>query len=182
MAKSLGVYMTFILRHKPQDIGIAMDTQGWVSVLDFLQKAKYKKQVTREMLIEEVEADDKGRFQFNSNKTKIRCVQGHSVEHVILNLKPYTELAPLFHGTAEKNIAAILQEGILKRKRKHVHISNDLETARRVGQRHGAPVVFQIDTQAMITHGYKFFRAENGVILTDCVPSRYIRLLDANLA
>lgn len=180
MAKSLGVYMTYILRHKPQDIGIAMDTQGWVSVLDFLQKAKYKKQVTREMLIEEVEADDKGRFEFNSNKSKIRCVQGHSVEHVILNLAPWTDCLPLYHGTAEKNIASIMHEGILKRKRKHVHISNDIETAKRVGQRHGVPVVFEIDTQTMITHGYKFYRAENGVILTDRVPSRYIRLLDAN--
>lgn len=178
MAKSLGVYMTYILRHRPQDIGIAMDTQGWVSVLDFLQKAKYVKQVTLEMLIAEVEADEKGRFEFNSNRSKIRCVQGHSVENVILNLELYTDRAPLYHGTADKNVASIMHEGILKRKRKHVHISNDIETARRVGQRHGAPVVFEIDTQAMITHGYKFYRAENGVILTDHVPSRYIRLLN----
>ena len=178
MAKSLGVYMTYILRHKPQDIGIAMDTQGWVSVLDFLQKAKYVKQVTLEMLIAEVEADEKGRFEFNSNRSKIRCVQGHSVENVILNLELYTDRAPLYHGTADKNVASIMHEGILKRKRKHVHISNDIETARRVGQRHGAPVVFEIDTQAMITHGYKFYQAENGVILTDHVPSRYIRLLN----
>lgn len=177
MARSLGVYMTYVLRHKPQDIGIAMDTQGWVSVLDFLQKAKYKKQVTLEMLIDEVANDEKGRFQFNSNRSKIRCVQGHSCEHVILNLVPYTDLTPLYHGTASKNVASIQQEGILKRKRKHVHISNDIETARRVGQRHGEPVVFQIDTKAMITHGYKFFRAENGVILTDYVPSRYLRLV-----
>lgn len=178
MAKSLGVYMTYILRHKPQEIGIAMDTQGWVSVLDFLQKAKYVKQVTLEMLIAEVEADEKGRFEFNSNRSKIRCVHGHSVENVILNLELYTDRAPLYHGTADKNVASIMHEGILKRKRKHVHISNDIETARRVGQRHGAPVVFEIDTQAMITHGYKFYRAENGVILTDHVPSRYIRLLN----
>lgn len=177
MAKSLGVYMTYILRHKPQDIGIAMDTQGWVSVLDFLQKAKYVKQVTLEMLIAEVEADEKGRFEFNSNRSKIRCVQGHSVENVILNLELYTDRAPLYHGTADKNVASIMHEGILKRKRKHVHISNDIETARRVGQRHGAPVVFQIDTQAMLIDGYKFFRAENGVILTNHVPSRYIKLV-----
>lgn len=177
MAKSLGVYMTYILRHKPQDIGIAMDTQGWVSVLDFLQKAKYTKQVTLEMLIAEVEADEKGRFQFNSNKSKIRCVQGHSVEHVILNLEDWTDWSPLFHGTAEKNVASIMHEGITKRKRKHVHISREKETAENVGRRHGQPVVFQIDTLAMITHGYKFYRAENGVILTDYVPSRYLRLV-----
>lgn len=177
MAKSLGVYLTYVLRHKPQDIGIAMDTQGWVSVHDLMEKAKYRKPVTMEALIEEVANDDKGRFEFNANKSRIRCVQGHSVEHVILNLKDWTDWSPLFHGTAEKNVASIMQDGILKRKRKHVHISNDIETARRVGQRHGVPVVFQIDTLSMITHGYKFYQAENGVILTEYVPSRYIRLV-----
>lgn len=177
MAKSLGVYLTYVLRHKPQDIGIAMDTQGWVSVHDLMEKAKYRKPVTMEALIEEVANDDKGRFEFNASKTRIRCVQGHSVEHVILNLKEWTDWGPLFHGTAEKNVASIMQDGILKRKRKHVHISNDIETARRVGQRHGVPVVFQIDTLSMITHGYKFYQAENGVILTEYVPSRYIRLV-----
>ena len=177
MAKSLGVYLTYILRHKPQDIGIAMDTQGWVSVHDLMEKAKYRKPVTMDALCDEVANDDKGRFEFNASKTRIRCVQGHSVEHVILNLKEWTDWSPLFHGTAEKNVASILQDGILKRKRKHVHISNDIETARRVGQRHGVPVVFQIDTLSMITHGYKFYQAENGVILTEYVPSRYIRLV-----
>lgn len=177
MAKSLGVYLTFILRHKPQDIGIAMDTQGWVSVLDLLRKARYKKQLTREMLIAEVEADEKQRFEFNTNKSRIRCVQGHSIEHVILNLVPYTNPDPLYHGTAEKNVASILQEGISRRKRKHVHVSHDQEAALKVGQRHGAPVVFEIDAERMMAHGFKFYRAENGVILTDHVPSRYIRLV-----
>lgn len=177
MAKSLGVYLTYILRHKPQDICIAMDTQGWVSVSDLLEKAKYVKPVTLDMLVAEVDADEKGRFEFNRDQTKIRCVQGHSVEHVIINMEEWTELAPLYHGTAEKNVSSIMHEGILKRKRKHVHISNDIETAQRVGQRHGEPVVFEIDARAMITHGYKFYRAENGVILTDHVPSRYIKLV-----
>ncbi|AXG67309.1 RNA 2'-phosphotransferase [Dickeya phage vB_DsoM_AD1] len=177
MAKSLGVYLTYILRHKPQDIGIAMDTQGWVSVHELLEKARYVKPVTLETLTAEVESDNKGRFEFNKNKTRIRCVQGHSVEHVLLNMQEWTDWSPLYHGTAEKNISSIQHDGILKRKRKHVHLSNDLETARRVGQRHGVPVVFQIDTLSMITHGYKFYRAENGVILTEYVPSRYIRLV-----
>jgi len=178
MAKSLGVYMTYILRHKPQAIGIAMDTQGWVSVFDFLEKAKWIKPVTQAMLEKEVEEDEKGRFEFNANHSRIRCVQGHSVEHVIMNLKPYTVITdPLYHGTAEKNVASIQAQGILKGKRKHVHISNNMATAKQVGQRHGASVVFEIDTYAMITQGYKFYRAENGVILTDHVPSRYIKLV-----
>lgn len=177
MARSLGVYMTYILRHSPQSIGIAMDTSGWVSVLDFCANAKWKKQVTLDMLLEEVANDEKGRFQLNSLNSKIRCVQGHSIERVILHMKPYTELSPLYHGTAEKNVAAILAQGLLRMKRKHVHISNSIDTATQVGQRHGAPVVFQIDTQAMITHGYKFQQAENGVILIDHVPSRYLRLV-----
>lgn len=180
MAKSLGVYLTFILRHRPQDIGIAMDTQGWVSVADLLEKAEFKKKpITIEQLREEVATDDKGRFQFNSTCSRIRCVQGHSVEHVIINLKPYTLITdPLFHGTASKNVASILAQGIIKGKRKHVHISNNVATAKQVGQRHGEPVVFEIDTYAMITHGYKFEQAENGVILTDHVPSRYIKLVE----
>lgn len=178
MAKSLGVYMTYILRHKPQDIGIAMDTQGWVSIQDFLKKASYKNSpITRDQLLAEVLEDEKDRFQLNAAQTRIRCVQGHSVENVIMNLEPFTDLSPLYHGTAEKNVAAIMHEGITKRKRKHVHISREQETAENVGRRHGQPVVFQIDTLAMITHGYKFYRAENGVILTDHVPSRYLRLV-----
>lgn len=179
MAKSLGVYMTYILRHKPQDIGIAMDTQGWVSIHDFLEKASYKnKPITRDQLLAEVVEDEKGRFQLNAAQTRIRCVQGHSVENVIMNLEPYTLITdPVYHGTAEKNVASILAQGLLKGKRKHVHISANVATAKQVGQRHGSPVVFEIDTYAMITHGYKFYRAENGVILTDHVPSRYIKLV-----
>lgn len=178
MAKSFGVYMTFILRHRPQDIGIAMDTQGWVSVSDFVAKAKWVRPVETQMLFDEVETDEKGRFQLNSSRTRIRCVQGHSVEHVIMNLQPYTLITdPLYHGTAEKNIASIQAQGILKGKRKHVHISNNVAAAKQVGQRHGEPVVFEIDTYAMITHGYKFYQAENGVILIDHVPSRYLRLV-----
>ncbi|QYW04946.1 RNA 2'-phosphotransferase [Erwinia phage pEa_SNUABM_7] len=180
MAKSFGVYLTFILRHRPQDIGLAMDTQGWVSVPDLLERAQYKKQpITLEMLREEVATDGKGRFQFNAAHSRIRCVQGHSVEHVILNLKPYTNHNdPLYHGTASKNVASILAQGILRGKRKHVHIATNTATAKQVGQRHGEPVVFEIDTYAMITHGYKFEQAENGVILTEHVPSRYLRLVE----
>lgn len=180
MAKSLGVYMTYILRHRPQAIGIAMDTLGWVSVEDFMQKAEWVKPITLAMILAEIESDEKGRFQINSNHSKMRCVQGHSVEHVILNLEAHTSQDVLYHGTAEKNVAAIYHEGISRQKRKHVHLSDNLNTAINVGQRHGAPVVFEIDTQAMLADGYKFYRAENGVILTDHVPSKYIHLLEAD--
>lgn len=178
MAKSLGVYMTYVLRHSPQSIGIAMDTQGWVSVSDFLQKQHWHKTktVSLEMLIEEAATDEKGRFELNKSQTKIRCVQGHSVEHVILNLQDYMPEDYLYHGTAEKNLAIILQEGLSKMRRKHVHISDNQTTAMQVGQRHGKPVVLSVDAATMVSHGYKFYRAENGVILINEVPPRYLRL------
>ena len=120
-----------------------------------------------------VSTDEKQRFSFNENHTKIRANQGHSID-VKIPMKEIEPPAVLYHGTAEKYLESIRAQGILKRTRNYVHLSMDFETARMVGSRHGIPVVLQIDTRQMYHDGYKFFVSENGVWQTEHIPFRYI--------
>ena len=119
--------------------------------------------------------NNKKRYSFNDDKTKIRAVQGHSIE-VDLELKEVVPPAILYHGTAFKNLESIKKDGIRKMNRQYVHLSMDEETAKNVATRHsGKYIILEIDTKAMLKENYKFYLSENKVWLTDFVPSKFIK-------
>jgi putative RNA 2'-phosphotransferase len=169
-------YLSRHLRHDPGRIGIKLDEQGWVDV-DVLLKALADRnfQVTREELEEVVVRNDKQRFALRDGR--IRANQGHTVD-VDLGLVPVVPPPVLYHGTTGGFVAAILDEGLKAMDRHHVHLSPDRETAIKVGSRRGKPVVLVIDAKRMAGEGYTFYKSENGVWLTEYVPSWAITLPD----
>jgi len=165
------------LRHQPQRLGLTLAPGGWVDVETLLAAcAAHGMPLTRDELDEVVERNNKRRFSFDASGERIRANQGHSVE-VDLQLEALTPPDTLYHGTGEGAIAAIQREGLKKMRRHAVHLSPDTQTAIIVGRRHGRPVVFAVDAQAMAADGHLFYRSENGVWLTDAVPPQYLRLL-----
>ncbi|WP_460972714.1 RNA 2'-phosphotransferase [Spirosoma migulaei] len=162
--------LSLVLRHRPTLLGIELDTNGWTDVDTLLSKA----QIDRPTLDHVVDTNNKKRFSFNDDKTRIRANQGHSVE-VELGYK--AELPPklLYHGTGSTSVTYILRMGLEKRKRHHVHLSSDSETAYKVGQRHGVPVVLEIDAEQMSKDNIEFYLSANGVWLTEQVPPKYIK-------
>jgi putative RNA 2'-phosphotransferase len=123
-----------------------------------------------------VETNDKKRFIFSVDMEKIRANQGHSIQ-VELNLQPVTPPVILYHGTAERNIASILEKGLLKQERHHVHLSADTETAINVGKRYGKPVVLEVAALEMSLKGHKFYRTENNVWLADAIAPEFIKVI-----
>ncbi len=169
-------YLSKHLRHQPERIGIKLAPGGWVAVDELLAACKKNRfLISREELNEVVANNDKQRFSFDSTGTLIRANQGHSVE-VDLQLKPVVPPNVLYHGTGHKAVESILQTGLNKMSRHHVHLSADIATAKIVGARHGKPVVFTVDTAAMHEAGYIFYCSDNGVWLVDNVPPEYLRL------
>lgn len=167
-------FMSFVLRHQPELIGLAPDEQGWVSVQDLIEKAQTKGIILDlELLKEVVENNEKKRFAFKEDFTYIRANQGHSIT-VNLGYQPTTPPPILYHGTADKYLEEILEEGLQKRSRHHVHLSVDVETAKKVGSRHGKPIILKINANAMFEAGMLFYVSENGVWLTDEVPIAFI--------
>ena len=173
-SNSISKFICLILRHKPNTIGITLDRNGWANTQELLNGLNAAgKKINMKQLITLVNTDNKNRFSFNEDKSKIRANQGHSLP-VDLGL---TESVPpdlLYHGTSEKFIESIKQNGIRKRTRQHVHLSTDIEKAIAVGKRHGNPVVLKINAKQMFLDGYKFYLSENGVWLTDNVPYQYV--------
>ena len=169
-------FLSQVLRHQPETIGIQLDEHGWTPVDILLDKMKaHGYAVTPEMLEEVVATNSKKRFAFNDDHTLIRASQGHSVE-VDLGYAPAEPPEILYHGTAQHNIASILANGLEKRSRQQVHLSKDIATATQVGQRHGKPQVLQIEAGRMYRNGFMFYLSANGVWLTDAVPVEYIKL------
>lgn len=167
-------YLSKHLRHAPERLGLKLAPGGWVSVPELLAAcAAHHFPLTRAELEAVVATSDKQRFSFDETKTRIRANQGHSVT-VDLQLKPQTPPDVLYHGTGAQSVALILQSGLQKMSRHHVHLSADIETARKVGMRHGRPVIFAIDTVAMQQGGWIFYCSENGVWLVDEVPPQYL--------
>ena len=168
-------YLSKHLRHQPDRLGIQLTPGGWVGVDKLLAAcAKNSFFLTREDLYEVVEKNDKKRFSFDSTGTLIRANQGHSVE-IDLQLEPAIPPDILYNGTGHGAVKSIVQNGLNRMSRHHVHLSEDLETAIKVGARHGKPVVFVVDAAAMHGAGYTFYCSENGVWLVDCVPPDYLR-------
>ncbi|HEX9962762.1 MAG TPA: RNA 2'-phosphotransferase [Pyrinomonadaceae bacterium] len=168
-------YLSKHLRHQPERLGLTLEEGGWVQVDALLEAcAENNFPISLAELKEVVEKNDKKRFSFDASGGKIRANQGHSIE-VDLQLKKQTPPARLFHGTAERSVSMIREHGILKMARHHVHLSTDTETARKVGMRHGKPVIFEIDTLAMLERGFEFFVSENGVWLVESVPPEFLK-------
>ena len=175
-------FLSLVLRHQPEKIGISLDDEGWVSVQELLQAfAAYGFRLTLAELQEVVRTNDKQRFSFSPDGLYIRASQGHSVR-VELGYEPCAPPPTLYHGTAERFIASIKQQGLLKGRRHHVHLSEQQETAKAVGSRYGKPVVLKIASDEMQRNDYRFFRSANGVWLTEHVPVEYIMFHDTERA
>jgi putative RNA 2'-phosphotransferase len=163
--------LSYILRHAPDSVGLVLDENGWASVHDLM--TKFGRPLSIEDLKEVVETNEKKRFAFNDNLTKIRASQGHSIE-IDLAYQPTMPPEFLFHGTATRFIESIKKDGLLKGSRHHVHLSLDEVTARKVGARHGSPVILTLKSKEMYEAGYVFYVSENDVWLTEHVPTRFI--------
>ena len=163
-----------VLRHKPQTIGIELDKNGWTDVNILIKKMNnYGNNIDLETLKSVVENNNKKRFAFNEKQDKIRANQGHSIE-IELGYKSQKPPETLYHGTAQHFVNSIFKTGLEKRNRHHVHLCFDVETAVKVGQRHGKPVVLKVLAEQMYKDGFDFFISENGVWLTEEVPIKYL--------
>jgi putative RNA 2'-phosphotransferase len=186
--KILSKMLSLILRHKLETIGIQLDKNGWTSVDKLIENINLNQEfqsfhlnshfnlallVTKDILDEIVATNNKKRFEYSSDGSMIRARQGHSVD-VDLGYKPVTPPEVLYHGTSEDVVDSIFENGIEKRNRHHVHLSENHETAMAVGKRHGKPCALTVDCKSMVSDGYEFFKTDNGVWLVDHVPSAYI--------
>lgn len=167
-------FLSMILRHKPETIDLSLDKAGWANVEDLLTKLnKVGYKIDLPALREVVGSNDKQRFSFSTDFTKIRANQGHSIP-IELGYQAQTPPKILYHGTALKNKELILESGIDKRQRHHVHLSSEKETATKVGIRHGKPFLFIVLAGKMHQEGFEFYQSKNGVWLTDFVPPQFL--------
>ena len=169
-------FLSLVLRHKPDTIGISLDEHGWANVSELIESISKTRPFDMEMLEKIVQTDNKQRYSFNDDKTLIRANQGHSIS-VDVELKKVTPPDILWHGTAEKYVHSIEREGLIPKSRLYVHLSNDMDTAKKVGARHGKVVIFQIHSKQMHEDGYEFYKSVNGVWLTKKVPLNYLHKL-----
>jgi putative RNA 2'-phosphotransferase len=171
-------FLSKYLRHDPAALGLTLEPGGWVLVDDVLAgAAKLRFAISREELLQVVAENDKQRFSLDESGAKIRANQGHSTE-VDLQLAEAQPPPELFHGTVSKFLDAIMADGLKKMNRHDVHLSKDVHTATKVGERRGKPVILIVDSARMAADGYKFRLSENGVWLTDHVPAKYLRIED----
>lgn len=174
----LSKFLSLVLRHRPEVIGLELDAGGWADIADLLEKCRaHGRPLSRETLEEMVATSPKRRFAISDDGRRVRASQGHSVE-VELGYQASEPPALLFHGTVAASLPAIRAGGLQPMGRHHVHLSPDVETARAVGMRRGAPVVLQVAAGRMQRAGHLFFRAANGVWLTAEVPPGYIDFPD----
>ena len=166
-------FISLILRHKPETIGISLDEHGWANVDELIEGISKTNDFNMEMLEEIVRTDNKQRYSFNDDKTLIRANQGHSIP-VDVELDEVKPPNTLWHGTGEKYVISIDEQGLIPKSRLYVHLSKDEETAINVGKRHGKPVLYRIKAEAMYNDGYRFFLSKNGVWLTKEVPIKYM--------
>lgn len=176
--KTRSKFLSLVLRHQPDLIGITLDPAGWVSVDDLLAGCRRKgHDISRAELEEIVRSSDKQRYAFNDDKTRIRANQGHSVP-VDLGHAAATPPDVLYHGTAEKSVPGIRRDGLRKGQRHDVHLSERIDTANAVGSRHGKLVLLTVAAGRMQRDGFAFARTPNGVWLTDHVPIEYLSFPD----
>lgn len=174
--KNTSKILSLLLRHKPQAANLTLDKNGWADVNELI--AKFSKKyfhLDRSILEKVVAENNKKRFTFNDDGSKIRANQGHSIS-VELDLQSQEPPDILYHGTAKRFLDSIKEKGLIAGQRNHVHLSDNLETAITVGKRHGKVEVLVIDTKAMIKHGKQFYLSKNGVWLTDAVEKQYLSI------
>jgi putative RNA 2'-phosphotransferase len=167
-------FLSLVLRHQPDRIGLRLDDAGWADVSELLEKARQADlPLTRELLVEVVEKNDKKRFALSDDGRSIRASQGHSIA-VDLGLAPVSPPEHLYHGTARHHLDSIRRQGLVAGRRNHVHLSGDTQTAMTVGRRHGQPVVLTVAAGRTERDGHVFYRSANGVWLTETVPLPYL--------
>lgn len=174
--RSTSKYISLILRHRPEAIGISLDEHGWADVQELISGINRSggHTLSMESLEEIVRTDEKQRYSFNGDHTLIRANQGHSVP-VDVELEEKIPPDILWHGTAEKYTSSIESQGLIPKSRLYVHLSSDEETAKKVGSRHGRPVIYEIDCKRMTEDGFRFFLSANKVWLTKEVPVKYLK-------
>lgn len=169
----LGKFISLILRHQPEIIDIELDEKGWANVDELINGIKRKGyNINIEILNNIVANNNKQRFAFNDDKTKIRANQGHSID-VDVELEELVPPDILYHGTSSRFKASIMQEGIKKQGRNYVHLSQDEDTAIMVGKRHGSPFIFRVNARQMHMDGIKFYQSKNKVWLTEYIDPKY---------
>jgi putative RNA 2'-phosphotransferase len=174
--KKISKFMSLVLRHRPEYISLTLNENGWANINELIEKARTKNiKFSFEELEEIVATNDKQRFAFNDNKSMIRANQGHSVKTIDLQLEAVKPPEFLYHGTVAKFIDSIKNTGLQKRSRQHVHLSEDLETATKVGSRRGEAIILVIKSHEMFEKEFEFYCSENGVWLTNNVPSKFIK-------
>jgi putative RNA 2'-phosphotransferase len=173
--KRISKFLSLVLRHRPEYINLQLNENGWANVNELIEKAKTRKvNFSIAELNEIVVTNDKQRFAFNDDNSMIRANQGHSVKTIDLQLEAIQPPKFLYHGTVTKFMDSIKNTGLQKRSRQHVHLSEDKDTATKVGSRRGVPIILSVRTLEMHDKGYKFYRSENNVWLTEHVPSEFI--------
>ncbi len=171
--KKTSKFISLILRHKPETIGITLDEHGWADVSELISGVSKTRPLDMEDLERIVAEDEKQRYSFNEDKTLIRANQGHSIP-VDVELEQVEPPEILYHGTATRFVESIDREGLIPKSRLYVHLSGDEETAVKVGRRHGKPVIYRIKSGEMHRDGYVFYKSVNGVWLIKAVPVKYL--------
>ena len=172
-------FLSLLLRHAPETIGLELDEHGWASIDDLVRlTASSAAPLTRAIIEELVRTSDKQRFRLSDDGLRVRANQGHSLD-VDVELRECPPPDVLYHGTALAFVPSIRTDGLVRGARQYVHLSADAITARKVGARHGAPVVLEILAKEMAATGTTFYLSENGVWLTHAVPPEWIRFPDA---
>ncbi|WP_373876142.1 RNA 2'-phosphotransferase [Leminorella grimontii] len=171
----LSKFLSFVLRHKPEAIGMTLDSEGWANVDTLIERAKTSgKTLTPSLIATVVETNAKKRFSLSDDGKRIRAAQGHSTEQVSIAYEEKTPPEFLFHGTASRFIDSIKAKGLIPGSRHYVHLSDNEETAVAVGRRHGSPVLLKVKAGEMHRQGLKFYQADNGVWLTPFVAVAFL--------
>lgn len=172
-------FLSYVLRHKPDAIGLTLDPEGWANIEDLIAKADIPLDLG--LLHEVVNTSDKKRFAISKDGLFIRANQGHSIA-VNLGLEPVEPPELLYHGTAATFLGGIKERGLLPQNRQYVHLSADIGTATKVGQRHGKPVVLIIPALQLHMQGHQFFQAQNGVWLTEKIEPQVLQISSTDSA
>ena len=168
-------FLSFVLRHSPEAIGLALDRDGWADIDALIAAAaRHGRTLDRALIALVVETSDKKRFTLSPDGARIRAAQGHSTDAVALSHVETVPPALLYHGTATRFLESILAQGLLRGSRHHVHLSAAVETAIAVGRRHGEPVVLSVASGRMHALGHKFFLSDNAVWLVEHVPAAFL--------
>lgn len=166
-------FLSFILRHKPESIGITLDRHGWGSVSEIIRKSDQQLHLSQSLIEKVVTLDTKRRFSLSPDKNLIRANQGHSID-IDLELESRKPPSILYHGTAKRFMPSILNEGLKPGQRHHVHLSENPSSTEAVGRRYGSAVILEISSEEMHDRGYAFYLSDNNVWLTDKVPPKFI--------